>query len=880
VADIESASRRIPKATYVPIQLEASTPATGSAIPKFGFVRQLNLQQGEVDAVRKSVATAGMQKIPKFASLLKTLLSFEGSPMPSQLPSPNVFANTPAASLVAFGRALIAVRQQVAAGSPPPAGASRTTGAPVSVAPAGMALHRLNQASVVTNAFEASVSASPIGMLNLERLEMTPAGIERGELIATIPLAPQEETSVTQKEWSVTSREFTSIVTDSLENVSENGVTENTDLAQSTNSQTDHSNQFNVNASVSGSYGFVTVSASTGYTSQDKNSASAKESRDHAIVTTRKASSRVKQEHKMTITSTTVTGTSEATTRTLKNPSATDPMRIDYFSIMRKWRVRLYRYGLRLTYDIAIPEPGGALRKAYRDLAILQQQASAQFKFDLTYDQISTDPNSMFYYQTLGDKYGAQVPPPPSPGPQFTVTGPTDGLADNNDSWHFYTATFPVPEGNVITQIQLVAMMNVNSKGNSDNHGTHTFLILGTDFGDTTGNKIFNQPILAGGKPFLAGNSGSQSITYFIQYAGIAAVTFVVSIDLAPQVKEAWVASVWNALYNAAQTSFYAQQQAISAQIAALQDQINNVDTLTLRREESDEIMKGVLRWLLGTGFDFMPQQVKNVFSEQKNPDGSPVNDLPYGISFTGNDLAISPDSWTTMFQYEEMVKFINEAIEWENVLYFLYSYFWDVPDSWDFIRNISHPDKTRQAFLRSGSARVVLTVRKGYETRWTSFVETGDLKSMLPAGSNPYMTIAQEIQNYDDTNYPGIPPANPGGPALNDAQQVVAACSTKVSATGSAVLLAVDNSDGFLAGATVSIDTAESGLQESQRVTAVPDATHITVQQLNDAHDGTSTPFPIVQQGEQGLLISEWYEYTPTSGTDIAVTSNLTTIA
>src|SRR6202011_3395954 len=100
----------------------------------------------------------------------------------------------------------------------------------------------------------------PIGMLNLEPLEMTPAGIERGELIATIALAPQEETSVTQKEWSVTSREFTSIVTDSLENYSETGVTENTDLALSTNSQTDHSNQFDVNASVSGSYGFVTVS--------------------------------------------------------------------------------------------------------------------------------------------------------------------------------------------------------------------------------------------------------------------------------------------------------------------------------------------------------------------------------------------------------------------------------------------------------------------------------------------------------------------------------------------------------------------------------------------------------------------------------------------
>ena len=53
-------------------------------------------------------------------------------------------------------------------------------------------------------------------MLNLERLAMVPAGMQRGELIATIPLAPKEKTSVTHKEWSVTAKEFTSIVTDSL----------------------------------------------------------------------------------------------------------------------------------------------------------------------------------------------------------------------------------------------------------------------------------------------------------------------------------------------------------------------------------------------------------------------------------------------------------------------------------------------------------------------------------------------------------------------------------------------------------------------------------------------------------------------------------------
>jgi hypothetical protein len=38
--------------------------------------------------------------------------------------------------------------------------------------------------------------------------------------------------------------------------------------------------------------------------------------------------------------------------------------------------------------------------------------------------------------------------------------------------------------------------------------------------------------------------------------------------------------------------------------------------------------------------------------------------------------------------------------------------------------------------------------------------------------------------------------------------------------------------------------------------------------------------PYPIRQGSEKGVLIAEWFEYTPSSGTDIQVTTNLTTVA
>jgi hypothetical protein len=234
------------------------------------------------------------------------------------------------------------------------------------------------------------------------------------------------------------------------------------------------------------------------------------------------------------------------------------------------------------------------------------------------------------------------------------------------------------------------------------------------------------------------------------------------------------------------------------------------------------------------------------------------------------------------MFQYQEMVKFINQAIEWENVIYFLYSYFWDVPLSWDFIRQIQHPDSTRQAFLRAGSARVVLTVREGWEQAWVQFVEAGGFdQTLLP--NHPYMTIAQEIAAYDSTNYPGIPPANPvSDPLPDDATSVATTSSDTLNQSLTPVTITVASSAGFMVGYTAVIDNYVFGsnVQESQVIIAIPDATHITVKSLINDHDGSVTPLPVLQPGEMGVLIAQWFEYTPTSGTDIAVTSNLATIA
>jgi hypothetical protein len=62
--------------------------------------------------------------------------------------------------------------------------------------------------------------------------------------------------------------------------------------------------------------------------------------------------------------------------------------------------------------------------------------------------------------------------------------------------------------------------------------------------------------------------------------------------------------------------------------------------------------------------------------------------------------------------------------------------------------------------------------VRPGFEESFTRLYETGTLDEDL--GEHPYLAIAEEIRNYAETHYPGIPPSTDANEA--DPEEVDAA--------------------------------------------------------------------------------------------------------
>ena len=247
-------------------------------------------------------------------------------------------------------------------------------------------------------------NVQPLGLLHLELLEMTPSSVERGELVYSLPMAPNEKVTLSHKEWAVRESAFTEFVQDSIENYSEQGVAETDEIAISSETESKK-----VARSGMGSSGGVQMTgpADAG-SSVVSDSQSRQESTTHSKAITTQASSRATRDHKVSFTVATVSGTEDFTSRLIENPHADRAMRIDYYRRMRKWDVGIFRTGVRLAYDVVIPDPGRRLR--LRQDLIRQYDRALAGTFN---PGLSPTDVGRYNWQNYAAAYGVALPPPP-----------------------------------------------------------------------------------------------------------------------------------------------------------------------------------------------------------------------------------------------------------------------------------------------------------------------------------------------------------------------------------------------------------------------------------------------------------------------------------
>jgi hypothetical protein len=600
---------------------------------------------------------------------------------------------------------------------------------------------------------------SPIGRIHLERIEMYPAGVQKGELVFTVPMAPGETVIVSHKEWSTSTREFEEIVQDFFESYSERGVAEKTDAAMSAETEATHSNALNFGASVSGSYSGVTLTTTLGISNTSTERQSVKQSMQKNREITEKASARARKEHKVSMKLETTTGSEERTAKTISNDSK-NALRIDYYRMMRKWRTDLFRYGLRQTYDIAIPLPGVRFWGLHQRVAELDMALRTPFTFGLKPEDLHNG-NWMAKAVEFGASAGAIVPPPEEQI-NLSISSIIEYITEpSSDITRFSKIDFEVPVGFELSHAEAVASVSRWSTvpfswhwRNGSNSGNMTTMIFNGDLSE------------------LYHRTGPMSATYSFRGISFGALSLYLRFGRRLEHMRAWQLATWGAIRAAAKARYDERMARLQEERDRLWRLLNGKDTLSVRRLEREELVRLVMQWLLGPSYPVVTSPGDPASTPPIPPGQDTLGRLlanerafqtattdPSGPAFSPTMRGVTEDSWYEAILFGEFVKFVHQAIEWENLIYFLYPYFWGSETVGRDKLLFEHSDPEHERFLRAGYARIVLTVRPGFEEAFTGMIETGSLAGDI---SSPYMPIAQEIANFARTNYAGIPPANP----------------------------------------------------------------------------------------------------------------------
>lgn len=122
---------------------------------------------------------------------------------------------------------------------------------------------------------------------------------------------------------------------------------------------------------------------------------------------------------------------------------------------------------------------------------------------------------------------------------------------------------------------------------------------------------------------------------------------------------------------------------------------------------------------------------------------------------FSSSAVAVSGSP--PQFDFDEaytkgnVTRFLEQSIEWTQIQYALYPYFWAQQSTWEERIRKNDADYEFQQFMQAGAARVVIPVRPKFEAAFDYFLETGEVWN--GAGTTPslhdplYLSIVDELK-------------------------------------------------------------------------------------------------------------------------------------
>ncbi|WP_131725564.1 MULTISPECIES: hypothetical protein [unclassified Chryseobacterium] len=213
-----------------------------------------------------------------------------------------------------------------------------------------------------------------------------------------------------------------------------------------------------------------------------------------------------------------------------------------------------------------------------------------------------------------------------------------------------------------------------------------------------------------------------------------------VKCQLTQEAKNAWLQKTFNKIIEAYEIELEKYNQVL-AEARALGVQIKGSNPGFYRKIENTILRKNCISYMLD-----QDPNVELTFGKKRYKTNN-------GLAETFLNTNIKVDE--KLDQYAAFVKFMEQAFEWDIMSYYLYPFYWGEDKSWPDLYQFEDNDPTFRAFMQSGMARVIVTVRPGFEEAVRHYLSTGQIWN---GGEVPviddelFLSIVDELRSAEGT--------------------------------------------------------------------------------------------------------------------------------
>jgi len=490
--------------------------------------------------------------------------------------------------------------------------------------------------------------------------------------------------------------------------------------------------QFSAYADVHTSWGNTSLDAGMAYASNTTKEESNRQAINQAKELTQRAVerivSRVRTEKTVKITNEYV----EENTHAFDNRGNSEHISGVFRFINAIYKNQIFNYGKRLMYEFTVPQPSKLHRLAMKvaknneNTVVLDKPINPVTLGITDFTKINST-----NYQSLSSKYGVEVDVYPSDYVNISQHFLKEDWT-NSGRWH-KSGEFVIklPEN---YSVELV-------KGYFDpKHGDHSATwnnMWGTIY---IGTKKISIPARTHDMPIYVSGFDTEiekELSITLTTWDIATYNFnlIVKCKLTLKAKEEWQKRTYESIVKGYQEQLRIYNEKVS-EAKANGVQILDSNPLFYRQIEQTVLRKNCISYFLDNSTTSSRRFGKKMYT---------------GDSIMNHQVTANQ----AMDDYGSFAKFMEQAFEWNLMSYNFYPYYWGYDGDWTELYQHETNDPIFRSFMQAGMARVVVTVKPGFEEAVMHYMTTGQIWNggQTPILGDPlYLSIVDELKEQEYT--------------------------------------------------------------------------------------------------------------------------------